>query len=558
MGTVKQLRKHQLIPIPGILLMLALFAVPTFAVLSEAFRSPDGRFTFQYLSEALSDPYTWRIAWFTFLQALVSTVGSLIIGLPGAYLLSHYQFFGKRALRSIANIPFVLPSILVVLGFVVFFGNSGLLNTALQNLFSLDEPPLKVLYSFSAIILAHTFYNFPICLSITAAYWEQLSTREEQAAYSLGAKPLQVFSTVTLPRLLPPITAAASMIFLFCFTSFSIILVLGGGPQFTTLEVRIYQLARMQFETQHAAAFALISLFITSLVLIVYIRSQFWMQSGMSSDSSVGDHVPAGTIGRILIVGYIAVILLLAAAPLASIVFRSLQEPVHRTGETMMTLRWYRELFSSSGSGSLFSNALSAILNSLYIAVMVCLFALPLALSLSTLIVRLARRRSVAVETFMMLPMAISSVVIGLGYSFIASRTDIPIPDHLFIAAAHLVITLPFLLRSVIPSHRSIHQSHFMASLSLGATPIRSFFSVELPLLRNAVISGLLFVFAISLGEMHATILLTDSSVRTIPILLYRLIGSYNFFGACALGTVLMTISFVLFGGAERLKKGTA
>jgi thiamine transport system permease protein len=536
------------------LILLLLFFLPAAAVLMEAFRGEDGLFTFGNMLTTITDSYTWRIAAFTLLQASVSTIGALLVGLPGAYLLSHYQFRGKRIIASIANIPFVLPSILVVLGFVVFYGNSGLLNKALMLLLKTDEPPLRVLYSFKAVILAHTFYNFPIALSLTAAYWEQLSSRDEQAAQSLGASPWTTFRTVTLPRLVPPLSAAASMIFLFCFTSFSIILVLGGGPQFTTLEVRIYQLARMQFDLQKAAAFAVFSLSVTLIVLITYIKSQFWMQSTLSSFHTTPEPKRTRTGTKVMIILYIVLIFFLAVMPLLSIAFRSLQAPSSRAGGTYFTLKWYQQLFDSGGT-ALFSTSSSAILNSLLIAVGVSAAAVPLAVSLSAVSVMMKRRGGMFTETLLMLPMAVSSVVIGLGYAILSTKLPDHIPAILLIGGAHLVITIPFLLRAVLPSHRKIHDTYYLASLSLGATPSTSFLHVEFPLLRNALLSGLMFVFAISLGEMHATILLADASVTTIPILLYRLIGSYNFYGACALGALLMTISAVLFIIAERLKK---
>lgn len=138
---------------PGIILLTLLFLIPVGMVLIGAFRASDGSLTAANLLDVAADPYSWRIAWFTFLQAAVSTLAALALGLPGAYILSHYQFRGKRLLQSLSQLPFVLPSILVVLGFVIFFGNSGVLNRALMDLFDLSEPPVRLLYSFKSIIL---------------------------------------------------------------------------------------------------------------------------------------------------------------------------------------------------------------------------------------------------------------------------------------------------------------------------------------------------------------------------------------------------------------------
>lgn len=540
---------------PGILLIILLFFIPVCMILIEAFRDTSGLFSLQNFFDVLTDPYSWRIAWFTFFQALLSTAGALLLGLPGAYLVSHYQFRGKRLVKSVAQLPFVLPSILVVLGFVIFFGNSGILNDMIRKVFSLKEAPLHILYSFKAIILAHTFYNFPICLTLVSSYWEHMSPRQEYAASTLGARPSTVFRTVTLPRLIPPITAAASMIFLFCFTSFSIILVLGGGPQFTTLEVKIYQLARVQFDLHHAAAFALFSLTISTIVLYVYIRSQQLLRSSQQMTGQQIITVKPSKISVSWIALYIFTSIILVAAPLLAIVYRSFQAPIRRSSTTIFTLRWYKELFGITSTNAFFSQSLNAIGSSLLIAGIVTLLAIPFSLSLSTLILHMKRRWRAAAETVLMMPMAISSVIIGLGYVLIASNFTVSNISYILIIGAHLIITLPFMLRALLPAYRTIHDVYTPAAFSLGAAPLKTFLHVELPLLSPALVSGLLFVFAISIGEMNATLLLSDSTIVTIPILLYRLIGSYNFYGACALGTVLMTICIMLFVSTDSLQK---
>ncbi|MCF7940389.1 MAG: iron ABC transporter permease [Spirochaetia bacterium] len=540
---------------PGIILLTLLFLIPVGMVLIGAFRAPDGSLTAANLLDVAADPYSWRIAWFTFLQAAVSTLAALALGLPGAYILSHYQFRGKRLLQSLSQLPFVLPSILVVLGFVIFFGNSGVLNRALMDLFDLSEPPVRLLYSFKSIILAHAFYNFPIALSMIASFWEQLNHRQEYAALTLGAQPMRVFASVTAPRLMPAITAAASMIFLFCFTSFSIILVLGGGPRFTTLEVQIYQLARVRFDLPHAAAFALFSLAISSGVLIFYIRSQHWMQRASADLSySLQPKAPRRT-HRVLIMLYGVIAGLLIIAPLGAIAVRSFQAPVFRTGTSVWTFRWYEQLIGAGSTPGSFTGSSSAIVTSLSIASIVTLITIPSALSLGTLIIRLERRASMTMETILMLPMAISSVILGLGYSIIARMIPVEHITYLLIIGAHTVITLPFMLRAILPTYRTIHAAYTPAALILGARPFRTFLDIQLPLLSRAIASGAIFVFAISIGEMHATMLLSDARVVTIPILLYRLIGAYNFNGACALGTLLMAICLLLFALTNSLHK---
>ncbi len=557
MRTLQQHRRTLPLLGIGLILLIPLFYLPVGGVLLQAFRTPEGRWSAAEFLTRVTSPYTWRIAWFTVRQAFFSTLGSVIIGLPGAFLMARFQFRGKRLLRSISTVPFVLPPIIVVLGFVIFYGNQGLLNRALMGVFSLERPPLRIMYTFFAIVLAHSFYNFPIVLRSVGSYWEGLSDHHEQAAYSLGARRLRVFFTVTLPRLLPAIISSSSLVFLFCFTSFAIILVLGGGPQFTTLEVEIYRQARTSFDPASASVFALLSLVFTLIIMLLYNRLQSF--SGGSEYGRTGRRTDPRTFstaaGRLLTGVYVFLALVFLISPLASVVLRSFQAQTHRAGDVIWTLRWYRELFAPP-SGVVIGNPTGAIFQSISIALMTVAAVTPLSLLFSYGTARLSDRRSGLFEVAMLLPMMISSIILGLGYYLISRwlRGTAVISPHLLIVLAHVVITLPFVYRVTLPSARRAYRTYAPAAYALGASPIRTFIDVELPLLKGSLLTGMVFAFALSMGEFNAALVLSDAEIQTIPILMYRLIGAYNFFGACALGTVLMVCSaaaFYLFDQAD-------
>ncbi|MDA3939726.1 MAG: ABC transporter permease subunit, partial [Spirochaetia bacterium] len=212
-------------------------------MLKSAIYTNEGGLTLKNITQIISSEYHRRIISFTLFQALLSTLFTIILGLPGAWLLATKDFPGKKLLKAVSAVPFVLPSILVVLGFVIFFGNNGFLNKTLMSLTGQSEPVFKILYSLKAIILAHTFYNFPIVLRLVSTLWEKLDPSIANAAMSLGAGKIRLFFTITLPQILPAILASAALVFVFCFTSFAVILVLGGGPAYTTIEVEIYRQA---------------------------------------------------------------------------------------------------------------------------------------------------------------------------------------------------------------------------------------------------------------------------------------------------------------------------
>ena len=545
---------------PAMALLTVLFMIPLTIILSKAFVDKDGGFTLQRLLAMLTDPYTHRILRFTLLQALVSTLVSVTIGLPGAYILATYRFRGKGIIRAICTIPFVLPSILVVLGFVIFYGNNGMVNSVLMRVFSLSEPPLTILYTFSAVILAHAFYNFPIALGLISSFWEQLPSRYNHAAMTMGARRWTMFRTITFPRLVPAILSASTLIFLFCFSSFAILLVLGGGPRFTTLEVEIYRRARMTLDIEGAAALSILSIAVT----LVLVALHLWTQRMMAHQEEIErtperrlERRPSSLLGKVAVVGYLIFSIIFVLGPLGAIIHRSFQAPVSRSGDLAFSLRWYRQLFGmDTVAGSALATAASAILSSLAIAAVTTVISLIMGTMLAARLRRRGERGGSSMELYAMLPMAVSSVVIGLGYYLIASTlSGGNTLDITLVVLAHVVIASPFVLRSIVPEYRKIPFSYTQASLTLGATVSQTFWHVELPLLRPAMATGAAFAFALSMGEINATLVLSDSSIVTVPVVMYRLIGSYNFAGACALGTILILCCAIVFGTTETIRR---
>lgn len=548
---------ERIVPIPSLILLSLIFLIPLINTLAQAFVK-DGSFTLSFIKEAFTSPYTRQILSFTINQALVSTLVCLLIGLPGAYLLSNYEIKSKKIILGICSIPFVLPSILVILGFVSFYGNNGLLNQLLMKLFNLEEAPLKILYSYKAIILAHSFYNFPIILLLVTTYWDNLDPKLESSSYVFGANRMQTFFNVTLRRLLPSILSSSLLVFLFCFTSFSIILVLGGGPKYTTMEVEIYRQARINMNINAASAYSLVSILFCLVLLFLYLSSQKLLSSSESivNDSYYKQKRPASTGGKIATLIYFFISIIFVLAPILSIIFKSFRGTITRGGNNVFTLKFYRQLFGMQSSAGIMNDATPTIFMSLKIATIVAILILPIALSLAIATKRKNTFSSNLIELVAMLPIAISSVIIGLGYYLISARAP-SIPPMILIVLAHLVIALPFALRIITPELDKLPKSLSLSAISLGASPFRAFIDIELPLIKKPLIKAAIFSFATSMGEINATLVLSSSKIETIPVLMYRLIGSYNFAGACALGTILIVVCAIVFitsGSSQKVK----
>ena len=338
-------RYEKIVPIPSLILLFAIFLLPLFSTLTNAF-VVNGGFNFANFLNIVKDPYTFRILSFTINQAFFSTLLSLLIALPGAYLLVNYKVRGRGLILAICTIPFVLPAILVILGFVTFYGNNGFLNVLLMNIFNLEDPPLKILYSYKAIILAHAFYNFPIILVLVTTYWENLDYKVELSSLTFGASKFQTFIYITLPRLIVSIISSSLLVFLFCFTSFSIILVLGGGPKFTTMEVEIYRRARISMDLNSASSYALISIFFCIIILLLYnlFQRKAATKENVNKSIYVKEKRPTSKVGKALTIVYIVFVTLFVLSPIISIIVKSFLASATRSDSSVLTVKWYKQI----------------------------------------------------------------------------------------------------------------------------------------------------------------------------------------------------------------------
>ncbi len=541
------MRKTGILVWPGLFWVLA-FLLPLSAVALRAAGAPGA------LSGVLASPYYRSIFEFTIYQAGLSTLFSVLIGLPGAWIIARFTFPGRRLLKSLTTVPFVLPPILAVLGFILVFGNSGLINNTRDLLVGGDPKPWKILYSLKAIIMAHVFYNFPLTMRIAGDAWSNLSQSPNRAARSLGAGPVRTFLRIDVPRLLPSILTSALLTFIYCFMSFTIILILGGGPQLSTIEVEVYRLVKYSLDFSAGSALALIeTLFILILMGIyslVNSRSSRWLKDDAQL-SSIAPRTRITGIRKIAVSAYLLPALLLIVTPLLAVIFNSFLGRTTRTGSLQFTLSHWQKLFTGGRSSSMVP--LQSVGRTIILSLSVSAVTVVTASMTAWYSVGAGKRGSRIVETLVSAPLAVSSVILGLGYLIIANR----IPDSTVIrigalVMVHTILALPFAHRIISDRLRNISPRIHQAARSSGASPFRSLIQVELPLARKALVTAAVFSMALSAGEMNATLILSPRNFTTIPLAIYRMIGAYDVFGACALGSVLILVSAAAFFVLDR------
>ncbi|WP_227352896.1 ABC transporter permease [Haladaptatus salinisoli] len=538
---------------------LALLGVATGAVLVVLFYLPVA-IVFAEAGEAaafvdvLTDPfYVREIFGFTAYQATLSTIASVALGLPGAYVLSRYEFPGRRTVRSLTILPFVMPSILVVIGFVAMFGTDGLLNDLLS---VVGLGPYSLLYNLPAIIVAHAFYNAPLVARVTNAAWESVDAREVETARSLGAGRFRAFRDVLVPQLLPAIFTGALLTFIFTFMSFAIVLEL-GGLEYATVEVWIYDLAR-ELDYSEAAVLAVLETLLSLALTYGYLRYEARQAAASRATRPLprkrllADGDAAGTLERAGVAAYLLVVGVVFVGPLVSTVLESV------TGPTGFTLRYYEFLVTRQATGASFQTKPGvAVRNSLVFGLGTLLVALPMGVVVAVLS---RARGGRAVEALAMAPLAVSGVMVGLGmlrglvFGVPVAGTRIRVGGALAIVAAHAVAAYPFVTRNVAPMLSGIDPRMVESARALGASRARALVDVELPLVAAGIVAGAAFAFAISIGEFDSTVILaTGSSSYTMPVAVERYLGNRTLGPATAMGTVLLVVTAVSFVVIDRL-----
>jgi len=461
-----------------------------------------------------------KVGWFTLWQASLSTVLTLLLAAPMTWAISNFEFRGRRLATALVTVPFVLPTVVVGTAFVALGWRDSIV----------------------AILAAHVFFNVAVVVRTVGTLWGRLDPNLHDAARVLGASQWKVFRTVTLPLLRPAIAAAASIVFLFTFTSFGVVLILGGF-QYATLEVEIYRQAVDLFDLPLAAALAVVQLVGVTAALYAYSRFQERHTATWALRSDKDRVRPIG-ITRVLALGSVTATLLALAVPLAVLVGRSLG-----TGS-------YPGLFETDRVAG---TPIASVGNSMLFAVIAMVLATSIGLLAAAVITGRKGGLSRWFDLTLMLPLGTSAVTIGFGFIVaLGSPVDFRASFWL-IPIAHALVAIPFVVRSTVPTLRSVPAEMREAAAVLGASPGRVWREIDLPVVARAALVGAGFAFVISLGEFGATSFIARPNTATVPVMIYRLLsrpGPASFGMAMALSVVLAVLTAGIVMWIDRARAG--
>jgi thiamine transport system permease protein len=527
------------------------FFYPLAAVVWESF-APAGRLDLSPIRTLWTEPYFREALWFTLWESTLSTLLTLVVGMPAAYVVARYKFPGKSLLLALTTIPFVMPAMVVAAAFTAFLGPRGWVNSQLMAWFGLASAPIRLQHTFWIILLVHVFYNTAIVIRIVGSFWANLDPSLVEAARVLGGSRARAFREVTLPLLRPSVVSAALLTFLFCFTSFAIVMIL-GGPRFATLEVEIYRQAVALFRLPVAAAISLAQMAILFVFMAFYTRVQAKASVTLNLRSRKETEIRPATPAQAALVAAVAIgLILFLVTPLLALAVKSLAP-----GDPLL---YYRALFVNRTNSIFFVPPARAIADSLVFAGITVGLALLVGTVTAYLVARRPGRLSQVLDPVVLLPLGTSAVTLGFGYVLALGLTPLGVRSSwMIIPIAHTLVAFPFVVRAVLPGLRGLNPDWRDAAAVLGASPWRVWRWIEMPIIWRALLVGAIFAFTTSMGEFGATLLISRPEYPTMPVVIFRLLGqpgALNYGQALAMSTLLMLVCAAGFLLIERFRVG--
>jgi thiamine transport system permease protein len=465
-------------------------------------------------------PAEWAAIRFTLWQAALSAVFSVLLAIPVARALARRRFPGRGLLITLLGAPFLLPVIVAVFGLLAVFGRNGIVNAALG---WLGLPPVSI-YGLHGVVLAHVFFNMPLATRLILQGWTAIPAERFRLAASLGMGPSAVSRHLEWPMLKQVVPGAALLIFVICTTSFAVALILGGGPRATTVELAIYQAIRFDFDLARAALLSLVQLLITGLAALIALRTAGLPGVGAGLDRPVRRWDATALHLRVTDTLAIAAAAVFLIVPMAMVALRGLPAVAG-----LPSAVWF------------------AALTSIFVAACATVLVIGLALLIGLAAVQL-RDAGRYLETAALLAVAASPLVIGTGLFLLIFPFASPAAFAFTVTVlVNAILTLPFVLRALVPSIRTAEADYGRLADSLGLAGWARFRLVVLPRIRRPLAFGAGLSAALAMGYLGVIALFADPETATLPLQIYRLMGAYRMEDAGGAAVLLLALTFGAF-----------
>lgn len=480
-------------------------------------------------SELFNDSYFWHILRFSFYQATLSALLSVGLAIFVAHALYYQQNRFSQILQKLFSLTFVLPSLLAVFGIIGVYGAVGWIEQ-LSSFFGIAWQPN--IYGLSGILLAHIFFNLPLATKVILQSLQGIPTPQRKLAYQLNLRHTNFFKLVELPYIKSQLLPLFMLIFMLCFSSFAIVLTLGGGPKFTTLEVAIYQAVTFDFDLNQAAMLALIQF------LLCFFLFQGTSLFAPLHTSSAHNHeiwlTPIKRNWQLIHKTILVITALFITLPLLNIVISGLLAIWQGTSI------WYESIFWRALGFSITIAPSAGILSIL----------LACSLLLTTRQLNWYKHHFLAnllLNSGMMI-LAVPTFVLAVGSYLLLRQYELN-TTALFVLVVffNALIALPFVIRILNEPFNHNMQNYHLLCQSLGIRGLNRFKVIEWRTLRRPLRSAMALASALSLGDFTVIALFGNDSFTSLPRLLYQQLGHYRSDQASVTALVLLLCVAMIF-----------
>lgn len=467
----------------------------------------------------------------TTIQASLTTVLSLSVGMALAWSLNRLRFPGRDLVVGLFASAIVTPGMVVAFGMLSIWGRNGWINQASEALFGV--PVGNPAYGLSGILLAHTILDGAFAARILLARLDAIPAARLKTGQSLALSAAQRFAIIDWPAMRGTFPGLAAIIFLLAFTSFPIVLLLGGGPANQTLEVAIYAAVRQDFDLLGAVRLALTQIAVCSVVILA---ASALAPIPTSFGSSINPGWRDGPLARTLQIFVLALSTILFVLPLASVLVDGFASGFGRV--LVQPAFWW------AAASSLIIGTASALLT--------------LGLALLLALGRAATGNGIT-RTLLGMPafayLAVPAVVLSLGFFLLVRHLGVAPAKAapLVVIVGNGLLALPFAMATIGPPLEAIARTSSKLIRSLGLTGWRQFVAVEYPLLGKDIGVTLALAFCFSLGDLGVIALFGTQDFQTLPLMMFRALGAYRGNEGAAIGAILLVGTIVAFVGLPRL-----
>lgn len=520
----------QRVQIPGLLIALSIFSFVLIAISTLLNYAPGIA-----LSAIWSDPYFRHISQFSFYQALLSTLLSVLLAIPISHALFRRQFWGKALLLKLFATTLVLPVLVAVFGLLAIYGNSGLIADVLRYF---DQTLPFSIFGLNGILLAHVFFNLPFACRLFLQALQAIPERQHQLAAQLNMGHWYKFRFIEWPYLRGQLVHIAGLIFMLCFTSFATVMALGGGPQATTIELAIYQAIKFDFDLQTGALLAIwqiclcasLSFFIQKMARATPLSAEYHGHTLRLQQDSFLSKCWDGFC--------IIAVALLVIPPLLMVVIAGLNS----------------ELWQVLTDTSFWSAMKNSLLIAFFAALLAVTFAFFILITTRQWRLLAQHRRADNVEMLATIILVTPGLVISTGlFLLLREMGQFSSLAMFVVVAVNALMALPFVLKSLAVPMLHNAQKYDRLCASLGIFSVNRFYLIEWKALKAPILHALCLSFVLSVGDLSAIALFGSHDFSTLPLYLFQLLGSYQMQSAAVVALVLLLLSVGVFIAAEQI-----